>query len=670
MKLRFTSTLASSPKHRADIDGLRAIAILSVLFYHAGFSLFSGGYVGVDVFFVISGFLITSIIARDIDKKSFSYVGFYERRIRRIFPALFAMTLFTVIGGAILLVPNDFISFGKNVIAMTAFVSNMFFNREFAGDGYFGNALEMQVLLHTWSLSVEEQFYIFFPAFLIISRRWAGRYEALFLFCVILGSFALSLWAVEHKPIAAFFLLAPRAWELLLGSILAVKPPPKIKSQPVNEGIGLLGVALILYAVFGLTKQSPFPGANALFPCIGAFLIIYVGASGTTFLTKILSARPAVFIGLISYSLYLWHWPIIVFSKYFNVGVFKWQHAVICVVLSLIMAFLSFEYVELPFRRKGNKFTRNQIYLLGGIASLAAIIIGIVIVLGRGVPQRYAEETREILAKNSLAKEDYLEKCSNFRTNIMSEDEIVYCKFGNNAAHNILFYGDSHVQQLLPLIDKMQKEGKMGDRGAFFAVSTGCPPSPHLNEIDRRYHCNTFARAAMSRALKSDIDVVYIGFSPWFSTVDNMLCDTGEGIGCLKPLSRMEAVDQFISDLSDQIDELQNNGKTVILSLPFPLYDRPIPDAQMHNAVFGNYIGRISPMDITPASLRSRLLDLAKTNEVMVFDPHKDLCPQSSCIYQVNNISIYKDANHITASEIGIVENEMTRALHAAISNP
>jgi peptidoglycan/LPS O-acetylase OafA/YrhL len=247
--MKLESLVARSPNYRADIDGLRALAILAVLFYHAGIGIFSGGFVGVDIFFVISGFLISSIVIHDIDKGSFSFAVFYERRVRRIFPALFSVTLFCVIVSLILLAPIDLVDLGKSMLAMTAFSSNIYFRRNFGGDGYFGDGSDTQALLHTWSLSVEEQFYIFFPALLIGIHRWFPRYQAPILWLCVVISFGVSLWAVSTKPVAAFYLLIPRAWELMCGAILALTTIPSVGKRWLRELLGGLGIMLIVWAV-------------------------------------------------------------------------------------------------------------------------------------------------------------------------------------------------------------------------------------------------------------------------------------------------------------------------------------------------------------------------------------------------------------------------------------
>src|SRR6185437_6734580 len=363
MRLIFHSQLARSKNYRADIDGLRAIAVLPVVFYHAKVGGFSGGYVGVDIFYVISGYLITSLIARDIAVQKFSFVSFYERRIRRIFPAVFGVMLFCVAVGAVLLTPKDLVAFAKSMVAMTFFASNLLFTREGGAAAYFGDASKNQVLLHTWSLSVEEQFYLFFPALLFLLTRWAKKWRSEAILVIAAVSFLISLWAVQLRPVAAFYHLVPRAWELLIGALLALRFVPPLTHRVLRELAGILGLVLIAWAVFSFSDSTPFPGIYAVAPCLGAWLVIYAGENGLSCVRSVLSLQPLVFIGVISYSLYLWHWPLIMFAKYFCAGALSGPQTWLIIVCSCAIGFLSFEFIEAPFRGIDSVFNRRQIFL-------------------------------------------------------------------------------------------------------------------------------------------------------------------------------------------------------------------------------------------------------------------------------------------------------------------
>jgi len=287
----------SSLVYRRDIDGLRAIAVIAVVLFHFGVPGLTGGFVGVDVFFVISGYLITSISWRQREAGRFSFVECWTRRARRILPALFAMIAVLLAVGWVLMAPKDYEQLGQSVRYQVMFASNLLFMRQ---DGYFDVASDLKPLLHTWSLAVEEQFYILFPLLLtLLASRF--RHWRLALFGVLLISFGLSVWAVAQHPEKAFFLLPMRAWELLAGAMLAVAPVSKTRlTAAAAQCISLLGLGLILIAVFAYDKNTPFPGAAALLPVLGVVALIWANEHHSTWVGRILSSRLLVGLGLIS----------------------------------------------------------------------------------------------------------------------------------------------------------------------------------------------------------------------------------------------------------------------------------------------------------------------------------------------------------------------------------
>ena len=670
MRFTFQSTLARSSQYRPDIDGLRAVAVLSVLFFHAKVPGVPGGFVGVDVFFVISGYLITSIIAKDISSERFSFISFYERRVRRIFPALFFLLFVCTFIAAIVFAPEDFLTFAKAMVATTCFLSNFFFLHHSATGGYFTNISDFQALLHTWSLAVEEQFYLLFPALLLFLTRWAKQRAAQLLFVIAILSFALSIWLTYRNPSVAFYMLSSRAWELLMGSLLALKAVPPIKMRFVRELFAAAGLVLILCADFLFTSQTRFPGPSALLPCFGAWLIIYAGEqAATTWTNALLSFPPLVFIGVISYSLYLWHWPLIVFSQYFLLGNLG-RAATVCVIASsVLMAFISFEFAESPFRGHGSAFSRRQVFSLGLAASLASLALGLIIYRTNGLPQRYDATTRQIVLENSTRRHDNPEACSNWKTDPHRLADIEFCNIGPNAAKKILFWGDSHVQQLYPAVEHLYNNGELQGRGAVFAVANSCPPAEHMNDTRKEYHCDTFSSLVMERAAMDDIDTVFIGFSTWWAYSENSICPSVNG-KCVRTVSLDEIRRLFLSDLSDQIHRLNTGGKRVLICLPFPIYDKPIPNLEIKNAVFSRFGITGIPKDSTSPVLREQILDVTRTSGADVFDPRKSLCSSAMCITQINGVSIYLDNNHIAASQIGILEDNLRQVLDSQPAPP
>lgn len=300
--------------YRRDIDGLRALAIGSVLLAHAEIPFARGGFVGVDVFFVISGYLITRIILRGLETGSFSIFRFYENLARRLVPALLVVLLVTFILAAFALGPRQFDFFARSAMSAAAFVSNIWFWQ--AGSGYFDGDLRVAILLHTWSLGVEEQFYLIVPLLLCLVFRLAPRLLLSLLLLSVLASFCRATYLVsDFRAQAAFFLLPSRVWELGVGALLAVAPPEAPARGAVRAGIAQLALAAILIPVVFYSETTPFPGAMALPPVLGAAALIWINASGDNPVKRLMSTPLLVGIGLMSYSFYLWHWPVIVFAR-------------------------------------------------------------------------------------------------------------------------------------------------------------------------------------------------------------------------------------------------------------------------------------------------------------------------------------------------------------------
>ena len=338
-------------RYRPEIDGLRAIAVMAVVLFHAGLGV-SGGFIGVDVFFVISGFLITSLIIKDLEAGKFTLANFWERRARRIIPAAVVLVFVVLAAGWFLLLPSDYAALGKSAAWHAAFAANIYFWRN---TNYFASAAEEQPLLHTWSLAVEEQFYLIVPLLLLALFRFPYfRSRGLLLALFLIGfafSLALSIVVVPRMPAVAFYLLPTRAWELLAGSIIAILPAASL-SRIWREI--LCGIALITIVVpcFIYTKETPFPGLAALPPCLGTALFIWASGPASTSIQNstfniqnLLAARPVVFIGLISYSLYLWHWPLFAFSTYWALDPLSLPYRLCLVAASFVLAILSWRFV-------------------------------------------------------------------------------------------------------------------------------------------------------------------------------------------------------------------------------------------------------------------------------------------------------------------------------------
>lgn len=383
--------------YRREIDGLRAVAVVPVILFHGEIPRVSGGFVGVDVFFVISGYLISSIIMAELHNGTFSLVKFYERRARRILPALLLVMLSFLIFAYALLLPSEMKTFGQSVLSVCAFVSNIFFWRY---SGYFDVPAHSQILLHTWSLSVEEQYYLLSPACLILIWRLGLRWVA----GVTIGIAFISLFAsqafVASKPAAAFYLFPMRAFELMIGATTAIllfnkSNGNRIKLNPfVNEALSIVGLLLICYSVFSFDNNTHFPGVSALIPTIGTALLI-VFADDQTYMGRLLGQKIFVGIGLISYSAYLWHWPLFVVARLLGDAAPSISVSLSLAAVSFGLAFLSWKYVEYPFRRV---YSRKTIIIALSVPTAALIAFSLAAISTQGFASRFTDEQLRVLA--------------------------------------------------------------------------------------------------------------------------------------------------------------------------------------------------------------------------------------------------------------------------------
>jgi peptidoglycan/LPS O-acetylase OafA/YrhL len=433
-------------RYRPEIDGLRAVAVLPVILFHAGVQIFSGGFVGVDIFFVISGFLITSIIAAELSEGRFSILKFYERRARRILPALFLVMATTLPLAWLWLMPQEMQDFSQSLVAVSTFTSNLLF---WQTSGYFAPATELKPMLHTWSLAVEEQFYVLFPLLLMLIWRWGMRWVVALLFIAALGSLAAAEWTAHAKPIASFYLLPTRAWELLVGAFVALymaKPRTAATTPNLAHQFGsAVGLLLIAGAVFWFDKQTPFPGLYALPPTLGAALIILFAGPQTT-VGRLLASKPFVSVGLISYSAYLWHQPLLALGKYKMGSLPDQRILVMLAAASLALAWLSWKYVEAPFRSP-KTFTRKQIFGFSLAGNALFIGLGVWGNLAEGYPSRFLR--MDALYAHRGEPLQRLEECFLLTANA-STLNVENCAQRKGRPGNILLLGDSHAASVYP----------------------------------------------------------------------------------------------------------------------------------------------------------------------------------------------------------------------------
>ncbi len=630
--------------HRTDIDGLRALAIIPVIFFHLGVSGFGGGFVGVDIFFVISGFLITHLIYRELAEGRFSFWQFFERRLRRIVPAATVMTVGTLLAGYFIIIfPIDYADLGQSVFAHAMLLANVFFFRK---DDYFAESAETMPLLHTWSLSIEEQFYIFFPVLLYILYRLAKRW--LMGALVLLGTLSLALawyWgvAVPHESFslpgipnlwggasnleAGFYLLPTRVFEFVIGGVIAIGGW-QIRRRYLAEVAAVIGVGLMLYAIVGFDMSTPFPGVAALVPTLGAALVILANTKTMTFTGRVLCFPVMVAIGLLSYSLYLWHWPILVLGQqYFDRTQFTPLEVLGYLILSFVVAIASYYLVEQPFRKKQIASGRWQMYGTGILLIMMSGGAGAYIAAKDGLPGRAAPEAQAIAAA-TLDFGPRRDEC--FVNSFAWSDEP--CRLGvrDETRIDFVLWGDSHGAALLPMLDQSAAASDVS--GASF-LAPGCQPGrAGLPGVDQR--CQDIEELMYAFLEKHTVaTILLIGRWP---TVDS------------------PTTDQWQDTFSDHINRLRAAGVVVYLVEQVPAH----PYFSVRDYFIAAHYGSINtqPNNIAlsehasnTAATRGLFTTLATDPEVHIITPSTGLCDTDTgnCSLYHNGTLIYQDGDHL-----------------------
>ena len=659
--------------YRPDIDGLRAIAVVAVVLFHARVGPFTGGFVGVDVFFVISGYLIAGIILDDIDAGRFSVAQFYERRLRRLFPALFAVLAACTVAGYLMFLPEEFRKFGQSVVATSTFVSNFLF---WSQAGYFDTPAELKPLLHTWSLAVEEQFYLIFPAFLMIVSKYARQSTTRIVIVIAAVSFLISAASLIKHPDTAFYLPHTRMWELMVGALLVVAPiqaPAKLRSRTI---VALGGLALIAISTVFYSGQTPFPGPTALLPCVGAALIIHSGRGGRSMIHELLSTRPFVYVGLISYSLYLWHWPILVFARAWLVRPLTTLEAVGLIAASFVVADLSWRFVESPFRGKRGRFSRNQIFAMGCIATLVMIGVGATIDLRDGLPSRVPNDVAIAAAGAFDVDETFKRRCSNFSPQQVSTD--VLCKIGASAdaVPTFMLWGDSHAYAIASAVsDAAVAAGRLG----VFAGSGGCAPLLGVSRTAMRaFPCEAFNAAVIDLIRRDAALTTIIIASRWTLTADGRryLNEGGADTFVRDAASHGASLDEnravFRRGLERTLAALRDAGKRVFVVGPIPEVGFDVPTTLARNLWFRRGFQIEPTRDAFMQRQRfvlDTLTDLESQFAFVLIRPDRILCDDRRCSVGTDDRPLYVDDNHLSITGARSLQPLFERALSDAATN-
>ncbi len=639
--------------YRGEIDGLRAIAVLAVIFFHAGFKVFEGGFVGVDVFFVISGYLITTIILADMNEGKFSIAKFYERRARRILPALFLVMLCCLPFAWLWLLPNHLKDFCKSLTSISTFSSNILFMKE---SGYFATQAELKPLLHAWSLSVEEQYYILFPLFLIALWKLRKRWIFGSLLAIAVVSLIAAQWGTYHKPWETFYSLLTRGWELAIGALIAFyflykkEQGEFISSNKVaSEALGLFGLVLICYSVFAFDKSTPFPGLYALVPTIGTALIIAFSTSATI-AGRFLSTRILVGLGLISYSAYLWHHPLFVFARHRSLTEPGTALFLVLTVLSFVLAYCSWRFVEKPFRDK-NAVSRKTVFKFAVAGSLVFIAIGVAGEINNGFDKRtndggivLADLSKKIIINHGLS-DDCDEKFT-LSKNCRTSDE-----------PEILVWGDSYASHLIQGILSSNPQAKIiqmtkSSCGPFFDIA----PVSYRSTINEARDCVEFNNSVRDW-LKSNNTVKYVvisaALSGYLGNNKNQLLIKDKVYDADKEL--------FTGYFIKTMDELKNMGITPVIFSPIPQNGKNIGECLVRMEYFG---GDLNACDFnldekTEASRKVHefLKNISKNNKVVFLDD--GVCSDSKCKTYIDNTYIFRDKTHFSQSGSALVGKKM-----------
>jgi peptidoglycan/LPS O-acetylase OafA/YrhL len=639
--------------YRRDIDGLRAIAVLSVIAYHMRRESLPGGYLGVDMFFVLSGFLITSIIWGEIRTGRFSIARFYDRRVRRIMPALLILLMAATPVAAALLLPSDLIGYARSLLATLGFAANVYFWRD---TNYFARAAEDKPLLHLWSLGVEEQFYILFPLILaLLWRRWPRHAPALIGALTLLSLAANAAALYVGADSTAFFLLPARAWELGIGSLLVLIPPPAPAHAWRNEGIAALGSALVLLGLAAVPLSAPLMPA-ALPAALGVSMIIWAGRGRgrAPAVSRALEAAPLRFTGLISYSLYLWHWPILVFAQYYLVRELEPAEMAAAFVAMVACAAASWLFVEQPFRRSRLSIRTVRWSAAAGAAVLCAAAASL---LGSGGwPNRLSPAAAAV---DRAVGTNYRCPISQFILLGASRACLMNLPSRNAGDAQVILLGNSHAQMYAPLIAQLLAE--RGQTG-LLVPANGCLPTLEVN-ITRG--CIDTARANLAEVEKlSNAHLVILGLD-WAHGPRGLVDAQGRTVDNRGDAALVAALDALIGGLT-------RAGKHIVLIGPIAEPGWDVASTISRQMAFGRPIDR--PLDVPEADFLHRygaaIRHFEQRGDVRLARPDQVQCAGGRCAFLIDGRPLFADNGHIALAELGRFRAIFEAALAGAAPGP
>ncbi|GLQ07184.1 acyltransferase family protein [Sneathiella chinensis] len=648
--------------YRSDIDGLRAISALAIFAFHLGISGFSGGFVGVDIFFVISGYLIVPRIVDGLEAGNFSLADFFERRARRILPALFLIILFSLVVGFFILGPREFHELGLSVFATLAFGANFFFHDR---SDYFADAAHQKPLLHAWSLGVEEQFYILIPLILMgvwwafrSSRRLSLRRMVLL---ITVASFLYNVVFVRLDESHAFYMPMSRFWELGLGGLLALYTRDQVFGRGLSRAAAALGLLLIVVSIFLIDDRVRYPGEAALLPVLGSALLIFAGQGISNPLSRFLGAAPFRYVGRISYSLYLIHWPIIVFARIYLSRPLEPLEQAVLFVFGVVWAILSWEFFEKAILARG-KLAFRPVFTGLAAVGVAMLVLSGVVVQTDGLPGRMSD--RSVALIQSLEQEKQATRKAVCDETVTFGDDRFRkfrgCQVGPEEGSRVLFWGDSHSGMVFKAYRALQEEAP------WQVLSVGMPDCPPIVDIvttrrKNRELCPGYVDLIVDHIEKNGVEVVVLG-SRWANLASDFRApgDGGRSHTIFDTRNENSVMD-LGSALIRTIDRIEAAGARVIVIGPVPEIQFHVPDTLIRTWSGIGDLPLVRREDFDDR--QSRVLAALKRIEILgkatVIYPHQMLCDDVSCDVTRNDKALYTDDDHLSVEGARAIVDEL-----------
>jgi peptidoglycan/LPS O-acetylase OafA/YrhL len=648
-------------RYRADLDGLRGIAVICVVLFHAHTPLFLGGYVGVDVFFVISGYLITMLLAGSGPGRPWSWVSsFYLRRARRILPALLVTAAVAAAVAPVLLLPLELMDFGKFLTVSVALAGNL--GGWTHGDGDYFNTGSPVPLLHLWSIGVEEQFYLAYPLALLLLTRYLPRHRLLAIAVLATASFALCVWGSAHKPSANFYLPPFRAWELLFGAVVALGEPHWRLPYWTRQALAALAVAILAVTVgtYGV-PELPYPGVATLAPCAATAILIATGGEQATAVARLLGAPPLVFTGLVSYSLYLWHLPIFVLLECYHLDDLGAAGFTVLLVAIYAVAVISWRFIERPVRTGAFLQSRRMFLITAAAASAALLATGIAFWSSRGLPERFSRADLPDMGPPA----QWL--CTQRTLAQVADGEL--CSYGpaTEEAPRALVWGDSHAVVLMPAYEQLARSHHIR---VYFAVRLSCLPLLGVSNLGSprgtRERCKSFNTAVVDAITRLKPGLVILN-GRWIDKDADLLLDSDSD------LPRPEGTSNFRLSLQQTLQQIDGGGGSVCAVLDVPAYKQSVPRYLLVTRLRGlstdalrlRRAEALQHFEVPERDFRS----LERAGKLRTVDPKDALCQFDSCALVAKGSMLYGDSQHLSPVGARLVMSTLERCFSSAVQS-